>query len=264
MKPNKTYTEKQIIIIAFNSIYRYRSYRAVNIFRLGYKTNQCCTGTNCWFVLSHTKHTNALCGQNVEFLNVINIRMLRKSTFPFYLSLQIVMNTQTLRQPRMFKNSRVEWIWVNTEESLWHPYKDIHIFSEQGCNGIWNQFYSYQTPITAVYLFMTLFTQFTSNVIKVYFLCSVKGQATKDYDDCSQQSRRVRDRIQSGEHMNELGRMIFKGENRRIPRETFHSANLSISNHTWTGRGSNPGLLRDRPATNGLSEPGHSLRHVDW
>ena len=103
--------------------------------------------------------------------------MLRKSTFP-YLSLQIVMNTQTLRQPRMFKNSRV-LIWVNTEESLWHPYKDIHVFSEQGCNGIWNQFYSYQTPITAVYLFMTLLCSLRLMLLRSIFCVLWRGRQLK-------------------------------------------------------------------------------------
>jgi hypothetical protein len=55
-----------------NYVKRFNSYRAVNTFRLGYKTSQLMLYREIIAVCSeiHTKHINTLSGQNVEFVNV--------------------------------------------------------------------------------------------------------------------------------------------------------------------------------------------------
>jgi hypothetical protein len=49
------------------------------------------------------------------------------------------------------------------------------------------------------------------------------------------------------------GGMILTGENRRNLRKTCPSATLSTTNPTWIEPVANPGLRRERPATNHLS-----------
>jgi hypothetical protein len=47
--------------------------------------------------------------------------------------------------------------------------------------------------------------------------------------------------------------MKFTGENQSTRGKPCPTANLSTTNSTWTGPGSNPGLRGERPATNRLS-----------
>lgn len=168
----------------------------------------------------HTKHTTAPCGQTVEFLNVTNTGMLNlllPSTFLYgllWIHIHFV-NRECL------KYSRVLNLGEHTK-NRWLP----HICWKQGCNGIRNQFYSFQAPITAVYLFMTVFMQFKSDVIKSdYFLCSAKEQVTNDFDECSQQSGHLTDRQNT--EWTAHGRMWWNEADRlksEYPKKTCQSA----------------------------------------
>jgi len=56
-----------------------------------------------------------------------------------------------------------------------------------------------------------------------------------------------------------IGEITSRWETRSTRRKTFSNATLSITNPTWSGLGSSPGLLRQKPATNRLSH-GNALK----
>jgi hypothetical protein len=58
------------------------------------------------------------------------------------------------------------------------------------------------------------------------------------------------------------GGMILTGENRRTRRKTCPSATLSTTNYTWTDLVGNPGLRREKPATNRLSYDTANFLHT--
>jgi hypothetical protein len=69
-----------------NYIERFSSHRAVNTLRLGYKNQLEIPGRNSIAVSSknHTKHINALCGQNVEVFFMLNL-VAHKVATEFYI-----------------------------------------------------------------------------------------------------------------------------------------------------------------------------------
>jgi hypothetical protein len=71
-------------------------YRAVNTLRLGYKTSQLMLYSEIIAVCSqiHTKHTNTLCEQNVEFLDAFE--KLRKATIGFVTSVRLSVGMEQL------------------------------------------------------------------------------------------------------------------------------------------------------------------------
>jgi hypothetical protein len=70
-------------------------------------------------------------------------------------------------------------------QKIWFLHQEIHICWEVRCNGIQNQFYSFQTTISI--LFLTLpYTYFMPNIMRTtYFLCLMEEQATQlGCDEC--------------------------------------------------------------------------------
>jgi hypothetical protein len=68
---NKIYCNRLKTKISLNIIYTFSLYRTINTLRLGYK----CEAVNVKYIIpalsQHlTKHTNAICGQNIEFFTL--------------------------------------------------------------------------------------------------------------------------------------------------------------------------------------------------
>jgi hypothetical protein len=163
------------------------------------------------FLMIHTKHTTAPCRQTVEFLNTGYTGMLNKATFTFYLPLRIVMNTHTLRQPRMLEvaYSRV----LNSSE---HKKKigGFRTFARS------RAVMAYETSFRASRLLLL------RCIFLWHFLCSLHLMLLRATIFCVQRRSRQlttlmsvhssqavsqTQRIQNGRHMDEFGGMILTG-----------------------------------------------------
>jgi hypothetical protein len=150
------------------------------------------------FLMIHKKHnTTAPCGQTVEFLSVRNMGMLNKSTFTFYLPLRIVMNTYTIRQPRMFEVfSRFKFEWMKKKIDI----VGFRTFVRS------RAVMAYETSFIASRLLLL------RCIFLWHFLCSLRlmllratifcvlrrSRQLTTSDECSQQSGRLTERIQNG------------------------------------------------------------------